>query len=48
MLGGAAAVATKKGLWAVIGTFLAAAWKAVAAAAVAVGAWLRNRFKKQA
>lgn len=48
VLGGAAAVATKKGLWAVIGGFLVAAWKAVAAAAVAVGAWLRNRFKKQA
>lgn len=48
VLGGAAAVATKKGLWAVLGGFLAAAWKAVAAAAVGVGAWLRNRFKKKA
>jgi uncharacterized membrane-anchored protein len=48
ILGGAAAVATKKGLWAVIGSFLVAAWKAVAAAMVALGAWLRNRFKKRA
>ena len=48
VLGGAAAVATKKGLWAVIGGFIAAAWKAVAAAVVAAGAWLRNRFKKKA
>ncbi len=46
VLGGAAAVATKKGLWAVIASFLAAAWKAVAAAVVTAGAWLRNRFKK--
>jgi uncharacterized membrane-anchored protein len=48
VLGGAAAVATKKGLWAVIASFLAAAWKAVAAGVVAVGAWLRNRFRKKA
>ena len=48
VLGGAAAIATKKGLWAVIATFMAAAWKAVAAAVVALGAWLRGRFKKQA
>jgi uncharacterized membrane-anchored protein len=47
VLGGAAAVATKKGLWAVIASFMAAAWKAVAAAVVGVGAWLRNRFKKK-
>jgi uncharacterized membrane-anchored protein len=37
ILGGAAAVATKKGLWAVLAGFFAAAWKAVAAAAVAAG-----------
>jgi uncharacterized membrane-anchored protein len=48
VLGGAAAIATKKGLWAVIATFMAAAWKAVAAAVVAFGAWLRGRFKKKA
>ena len=48
VLGGAAAIATKKGLWAVIATFVAAAWKAVAAAVVGLGAWLRGRFKKRA
>jgi len=47
ILGGAAAVATKKGLWGVLAGFLAAAWKAVAAAAVAVVAWLRARFAKK-
>ncbi len=47
VLGGAAAIATKKGLWAVIATFMATAWKAVAAAVVALGAWLRGRFKKK-
>jgi uncharacterized membrane-anchored protein len=45
--GGAAAVATKKGLWAVIGGFLAAAWKAVLAAVVAGFAGLRALFKKK-
>lgn len=45
--GGAAAVATKKGLWAVIGGFLAAAWKVVAAAVVAAFAGLRSLFKKK-
>ena len=47
ILGGAAAVATKKGLWGVLAGFLAAAWKAVAAAAVGVVAWLRARFAKK-
>jgi uncharacterized membrane-anchored protein len=47
ILGGAAAVATKKGLWAVMAGFLAAAWKVVAAAAVGVVAWLRARFAKK-
>jgi len=28
-------------------SFMAAAWKAVAAAVVGAGAWLRNRFKKK-
>ena len=36
VLGGAAAVATKKGLWGLIGGFLAAGWKFIAAAAVAL------------
>lgn len=35
ILGGAAAVATKKGLWGAIGAFLAASWKLIAAAIVA-------------
>ena len=48
VLGGAAAIATKKGLWAVIAGFMATAWKAVAAAVVALGAWLRGRFKQKA
>src|SRR5882672_4132095 len=48
ILGGAAAVATKKGFWAVLAGFFAAAWKLIAAAAVAAGAWLRSHFKKKA
>lgn len=48
VLGGAAAVATKKGFWAIMAGFLAAAWKAVAAAVVGAMAWLRSRFKKKA
>ena len=47
IVGGAAAVATKKGFWAVLAGFLAAAWKFVAAAAVAVLAWIGNLFKKK-
>ncbi len=45
--GGAAAIATKKGLWAVIGGFLAASWKLVAAAAVAAFAGIRAMFKRK-
>lgn len=45
--GGAAAVATKKGLWAVIGGFLAAAWKLVVGAVIAAFAGLRSFFKKK-
>ena len=45
--GGAAAVATKKGLWAVIASFFVAAWKIVAVAAVGVLAWLRSLFNKK-
>jgi uncharacterized membrane-anchored protein len=37
--GGAAALATKKGFWAIIAGFLAAAWKFVAAAVIGVLAW---------
>lgn len=47
VLGGAAAIATKKGLWAVLAGFMAAAWKAVAAGVVAAIAWLRGRFKQK-
>ena len=47
ILGGAAAVATKKGFWAVIGGFIAAFWKALAAAAVAAVAGLGSIFKKK-
>lgn len=36
VLGGAAAVATKKGFWAVLGGFIAAGWKLIAAAFVAL------------
>lgn len=45
--GGAAAVATKKGLWAVLGGFLAVAWKFIAAAFVGLAAWLGSQFKKK-
>jgi len=47
ILGGAAAVATKKGLWAVLGGFLAASWKVIAAVGVAVAAGLGKLFKRQ-
>ena len=45
--GGAAAVATKKGLWSVIGAFLAASWKVVAAAGVAAVAGIKSLFKRK-
>ncbi|MBS0174746.1 MAG: DUF2167 domain-containing protein [Nitrospira sp.] len=45
--GGAAAVATKKGFWAVIGGFLAAGWKLVVGAVIAAFAGLRSFFKKK-
>lgn len=45
--GGAAAVATKKGFWAVIAGFFAAAWKFIAVAAVGLFAWLRSLFKSK-
>lgn len=47
VLGGAAAVATKKGLWGVIGGFLAAGWKFIAAAAVALFAGLGKLFGRK-
>ncbi|HEX9474131.1 MAG TPA: DUF2167 domain-containing protein [Steroidobacteraceae bacterium] len=48
ILGGAAALATKKGFWAILAGFFAAAWKVIAAAVVAAGAWLRSLLKKKA
>lgn len=47
IVGGAAAVATKKGFWAVLGGFLVSAWKVIAVAFVGVGAWLRSLFQKK-
>lgn len=43
--GGAAAVAAKKGLFTVIGGFLAAAWKFVLAGVIALGAWFKSLLK---
>lgn len=45
--GGALAVAAKKGLFTVIGSFLIAAWKLVLAGFVAIGAWFKKLFKKK-
>jgi uncharacterized membrane-anchored protein len=47
ILGGASAVATKKGFWAVLGGFFAAFWKVLAAAAVAAVAGIGSIFKKK-
>ncbi|HEY4373091.1 MAG TPA: DUF2167 domain-containing protein [Burkholderiales bacterium] len=47
ILGGAAAVATKKGFWAVIGGFFAAFWKLLAGVAAAGFAGLRSMFRKK-
>ncbi|MDR0481329.1 MAG: DUF2167 domain-containing protein [Gallionellaceae bacterium] len=47
ILGGAAAVATKKGFWAALGGALVAAWKLIAAAVVALIAWVGRIFKKK-
>jgi uncharacterized membrane-anchored protein len=47
VLGGAAAIATKKGLWAVIVGFLVKGWKLVAIAVAAVGASLRKLLGKK-
>ncbi|USA46795.1 DUF2167 domain-containing protein [Acinetobacter sp. C26M] len=44
--GGAAVVATKKGFWAAIVAFFAAAWKFIAVGAIAVAGWLRSLFNK--
>jgi uncharacterized membrane-anchored protein len=47
ILGGAAAVATKKGFWAVLGGFLAAGWKLIAGLVVAGFAGIGKFFKKK-
>ena len=46
--GGAAAVATKKGFWAVIAGFFAAAWKFIAVAVVGYFAYKKMKAKKAA
>ena len=47
VLGGAAAVATKKGLWAVLGGLVAAGWKVAAGLFIAALAGLGSIFKKK-
>src|SRR5258706_13700598 len=47
ILGGAAAVATKKGFWAILAGVFAAAWKLLPAAAVAPAGWARPPFQEQ-
>lgn len=47
VLGGAAAVATKKGLWAMLGGLLAVGWKLLAGLAIAALAGLGSIFKKK-
>jgi len=47
VLGGAAALATKKGFWAAIAAFLGAFWKVIAGVAVAGVAGLGSLFKKK-
>jgi uncharacterized membrane-anchored protein len=47
VVGGATAVATKKGFWAVIGGFLATAWKLIAGVVIAAFAGLKSLFRKK-
>jgi uncharacterized membrane-anchored protein len=47
ILGGAAAVATKKGFWTVIVGFFAAFWKLIAGAVIAILASIGSLFKKK-
>lgn len=47
VLGGAAAVATKKGFWAILAGFITAGWKLLVAAVVAAGAALRRLINRQ-
>lgn len=45
--GGVAAVATKKGFFAMIGAFFAAAWKFLLVGIIAVGGWIKSVFSKK-
>ena len=47
VLGGAAAIATKKGFWGAIAAFLAAGWKLVVAGVIAAFAGLRSMFTRK-
>jgi uncharacterized membrane-anchored protein len=47
VVGGAAALASKKGFWAAAAAFLASAWKFIAAIAIGALAWIRSLFKKK-
>ena len=47
ILGGAAAIATKKGLWGAIAAFFAAFWKVIAGVAIAAVAALGSIFKRK-
>lgn len=47
ILGGAAAVATQKGFWAILAGAMAAAWKAIAVAFAALVGWMRSLFRKK-
>ena len=45
--GGAAAVATKKGFWAVLAGFFTAFWKLLLAGFAAVVAWVSSKFNRK-
>jgi uncharacterized membrane-anchored protein len=47
IVGGAAAVATKKGFWGALVAFLAASWKLLAGLAVGAVAWLGSLFRRK-
>lgn len=47
IVGGAAAIATKKGFWAVAASFIAAAWKIMLAAVVAAAGWVGSLFRRK-
>jgi uncharacterized membrane-anchored protein len=47
IVGGAAAVATKKGFWAIIAGFFAAFWKILAGGAIALLAWIVSLIKRK-